>query len=80
VESEWRFNVWDIGLWGGPWDFAARASGPTPVPRYILGIKGWDRGVVVQILGPNQLPTFSHVVFANALHPHYPFGQSVDPD
>jgi hypothetical protein len=80
VESDWRFNVWDLGLWGAGWDYAARLHGAFPRPTYMLGIKGWDRGVVVHVLGPHQLPTFVLVVFANSAHPRYPFGISVDPD
>lgn len=77
MESNWRWNVWDLGLWGGPYTLIARLNAPTFYPTYLAQstVPGfWFQFVIT---APGQLPSN---VIGVASFPSFPGGYPVFPD
>lgn len=80
MESNWRYNVWDLGMAASDWRLAARSVllpwaivvNPTPAMP--------TRYRVYFDLGGNQVPLF--IGDATILPPGlgFPYGEDVDPD
>lgn len=80
MESKWRFNVHDFGMWGTSWRLAARllafpntlvvANRAHPAPRYAL----------FDVSDPDQLPVFVANLLVLQTAPTFPYGNEVEPD
>lgn len=78
MESDWRFNVWEDGLWGGD----VRLSARTPIATNVRLIKSDSiPDFAVFIKGPVP-PTGIWTVDAVLikLAPNFPYGYPVEPD
>lgn len=80
MESNWRMNVWRLGLNDGWCYLAGRSQSDTTVAyvastRYPKGFFGLARNH-----GGDQGWRIDDLVQASPLHPHFPFGQKVLPD
>lgn len=70
MESNWRFNVWELGMSFSGWDFIARIIDPGPIPTYLLGMKGTGFFGVGEVLGVNQPITITHAATSPFRFPH----------
>lgn len=80
MESNWRWNVFELGWHYGPFELMARVPGiglqPTYVCKFIADVP------VYQLLTLVAPPfTWSATNFPKpAAHPNFPYGVMVDPD
>lgn len=79
MESNWRFNVWDVGLWGGETTLFARE---VVDPLFAVGQEVDADGntfVCVYVAPPGEVPS---VLFRRAAAPweRFPYGGDVEPD
>ncbi len=80
LESNWRWNVWATGWYGGPFGLIARTLQPYPfyaIARYD-GTPGSYLGAVC--LGPDLLNDTWAVFSPTEAYPHFPFQFPVEPD
>lgn len=72
-------NVWEQGWVGSGIELAARVLDPPGVFWVVKGFPTTNRGAVVQLADPGQLP---NVVFSFILTPddRFPYGEVVEPD
>jgi len=80
VESKWRDNIPEYGMWGSGWELAARII-PNPTlcyERLLVSERGDPR--IYCVPGPGQLPAFPFVPDIPPEHPHFPWGFEVEPD
>lgn len=61
MESNWRYNIWDLGLWGSGWELAARIILDVGPPAWLLGTGQIGTFAIADFVGPNQPPTITHV-------------------
>lgn len=81
MESNWRWNVFEIGASGDIYTLLARVIGitqPTYVGRRIMN-DGYYSLVTVNFL-PSDSPYSSTTVPIPTSHPHFPYGIDVLPD
>ena len=80
MESDWRFNIWDAGMWGSRWRLAARYNDPDFGWGYLVEQPPFTNALFFQQLAPGLLPQFRGTVEKVPDHPHFPWGIPVEPD
>lgn len=80
MESNWRFNVWERGMWGSDWELAARALFPAFGDMYIVKRTGSPKGWVYFFLLPEDLPTLWASFTITPGLGNFPWGEEVFPD
>lgn len=77
MESNWRYNVWALGMWGSYWRLAARRFfNGFPSNTFIVNTltpSVYDTYTVV----PGQLPVYAGTFFGVG---NFPYGLEVEPD
>lgn len=79
MESNWRFNVWDYGLWGSDYELVARSLELPDELAFGWGPIGPDGFRYLDISRPGEVP----VVFQTAPRTpadRFPLGKLVEPD
>jgi len=80
LESNWRFGVWNYGMYDSAWELAAHKLGTNyPTHRVIVRLSN-GLGAEFNVAGPGQLPSLVNTFVPPVAHPHFPFGRLVDPD
>jgi hypothetical protein len=80
LESNWRWNVHNLGFGDSPFRLIARRTPPAPlsywVGLYVLGsVRYW-----VESLVPTPLQIGDWTLIQEAPPSHFPFGRKVEPD
>ena len=80
MESNWRFNVWDLGATYMQWELIARLTG-VPFGLWIAKRRIFD-GMYDTIRPPglNQPPAVLATSPIPVTDPHFPYGRLVLPD
>lgn len=80
MESNWRFNVWDVGLYASQYELVARVLN-WPAPGLIWLAKSGGSAVFdLLAVGTNQVPVFAQAVAATGHFPNNAGGWIVEPD
>jgi len=80
LESNWRWNVAELGMQGTDWELAAEIPEPVFGQFYLVKRKGSLRGWVYYVLDPDQLPTLWLSFVLTPAMGHFPWGEIVNPD
>jgi hypothetical protein len=80
LESNWRYNVADLGMSLSSWELAARVAG-TPFSLWIVQVNNNPGNYEIwHVPAPMQLPVHVATVAIPTTHPHFPYGAPVLPD
>lgn len=80
MESDWRFNVWDLGMTSSGWQLAARAI-PTVLKLWLVKESATRFGTFTTFgLAPGRIPVRVSGPFPFPPGQHFPYGQNVLPD
>lgn len=80
MESNWRYNVYALGLSYGPWSLIARSEGGSPLWLCRRDEANPTMYDVIFIPAPGQLPTIVLPFTIPEENPHFPYGLLVLPD
>jgi len=80
VESNWRWNVWECGMWGSDWLMCARVLNPAPYYEVFVVNRGDGISWEYYTTGPGQIPSYGSSVSPPPWAPHFPYGVAVHPD
>lgn len=80
MESNWRWNVPDLGFSGGPWRLIARLD--TPISGFTYALQGYEGQTVAVVGNPRILADELHMEFLilGETHLPFPYGLAVEPD
>jgi len=80
LESNWRWNVWDLGLVYTDVTLAARLVGVLPTTYLTNERLGGGHNYVQQTVGPGTYWSVAGTLADAAGFTHFPYGHAVDPD
>lgn len=80
MESDWRFGVWAVGLWGSYTLKAAIVDEVIPGVAFPVLLEAGPAGNGIYDFVPPQVPTFVAGVGPSPGFPHFPWGVPVFPD
>lgn len=80
MESNWRFNVADLGYALSDWELAARRV-VGPQVQYVVKRQGFAGFWFLYVVSsPGTLPVLNSVHRVPSTHPHFPYGEPVIAD
>jgi len=80
LESNWRFNVWDLGFPPNYWHLIARYPGVTPTTWLASAGPGTGIGFLLRNLYPDRPPVIYGFINISAPPWNFPWGEPVEPD
>jgi len=80
VESNWRYNVWALGMQHSDWRLAARIV--SPLTLYLVNPTATAPNFyrIFRIVFPGTLPAQVGTIAIPGLFPRFPYGVDVLPD
>lgn len=80
MESNWRYDVYGVGMMNSNWRLCAWLSAPYEPGELIVSRTGNPNGEIWLYTGPDSLPTFYVDLGPVPGFPHFPYGHNVSPD
>jgi hypothetical protein len=77
-ESNWRFNVWEQGLWGTDVMLLSRLTAVPNPDAWLARQAGQPQTAFIYLRDPDQV-LYNAVTLYNQVG-HYPWGWAVEPD
>jgi len=80
VESNWRWNIPNLGMSHGDWQLCARFVESPPFTAWMVKRGNSNVPEVWETSGPDQLPVYAFSFPEEPADVHFPWGYDVEPD